>query len=119
MAITEPFAGTETVGSVNEWSLPSDLAYNIASTFKTDDGIYQVFLDLSALANGDVFQFRGYEKVQAADTQRCFVEFTLTHAQNTPNWVSDSFILLHGWDFSLKKIAGTDRAITWSIRKVA
>jgi hypothetical protein len=115
MAITEAFAGSETVGAT-EWSLTTDTS---GPDVETSDGVFQVFLDLNALANGDVFQFRGYEKVQAADTQRAFLEFTFAHAQNTPNWVSDSFILMNGWDFTLKKIAGTDRTITWSIRKVA
>jgi hypothetical protein len=44
----------------------------------------------------------------------------ISNAQGTEdNWVSPSFILLHGWTFSLEKIAGTDRTITWSVRKVA
>jgi hypothetical protein len=115
MAITEAFAGSETV-STTEWSLTSDTAGPDA---ETGDGIYQVFLDLSALANGDTFRFRAYEKAQSTDTQRVFLEYTFAHAQNTPNWVSDSFILMHGWDFTLIKLTGTDRAITWSIRKVA
>jgi uncharacterized protein YhhL (DUF1145 family) len=33
--------------------------------------------------------------------------------------VSPALVLMHGWDMSLLKTAGTDRAITWSIRKVA
>lgn len=115
MAITEAFSGTEAV-STTEWSLTNDSS-TIAT--QTDDGVYQVMLDLSALANGDVFQFRGYEKTRSGDTQRTFVEYTFAHAQNTPNWISDSFILLHGWDFTLDKLSGTDRTITWSIRKIA
>lgn len=115
MAISEAFAGSETVGTT-EHSLTTDTA---GPDLETSDGVFQVFLDLSALANGDIFQFRGYEKVQAGDTQRVFVEYTFAHAQSTPNWVSDSFVLLHGWDFTLDKMAGTDRAITWSIRKIA
>lgn len=113
MAITEAFAGSETV-STTEHSLTTDTA---GPDVETDDGEYQVWLDLSALANGDVFVLSGYEKVQAGDTQRKFLEFTFAHAQSTPNWVSPKFILMHGWDFTLDKISGTDRAITWSIRK--
>jgi hypothetical protein len=40
-------------------------------------------------------------------------------AQSEPNFISPSFILLHGWTMTLIKIAGTDRAIDWSIRKIA
>jgi hypothetical protein len=32
--------------------------------------------------------------------------------------VSPTLIVMHGWDATLDKISGTDRAITWSIRTV-
>lgn len=116
MAISEQAAGSETVGT-SEWSLTTDTA---GPDVDTTDGVFQVFLDLNALAAGDVFRFTAYEKVQSADTQRAFFAQDLAHAQGTEdNWVSPSFILMHGWDFTLKKITGTDRAITWSVRKVA
>lgn len=115
MAISEAFTGTETVGST-EWSMVTDTSGPDA---ETADGVYQVFLDLSALAAGDVFEVRGYEKVLSAGTQRQFMKVTLADAQTDPHWVSPSFILLHGWDFTLKKVTGTDRSINWSIRKVA
>src|SRR5262245_27450568 len=115
MAITEAFTGTESV-TTTEWSLTAD-----SSTVQTqtDDGIYQLFLDLSGLQNGDAFRLRGYEKVRSADSQRVFLDYTIAHAQSTPNWVSDSFILMNGWDFTLLRTAGSDRTITWSIRKIA
>lgn len=115
MAISEAFTGTETV-STTEWSLTTDTSGPDA---ETSDGVFQLLLDLSTLVNGDVFTLRGYEKVIGAGTQRKFFEFDFAHLQSTPHWVSDSFILLHGWDFTLIKSAGTDRSITWSIRKVA
>jgi hypothetical protein len=40
-------------------------------------------------------------------------------AQADPLFVTPSLIFLHGWEFSLKKLAGTDRSIEWSIRQVA
>ncbi len=116
MAITEPFAVSETI-TTTEWSLTTDTA---GPDVNTDDGIYQVFLDLNALADGDVFAFRAYEKVQSADTQRAFFRQDFTNAQGADDdWASPSFILLHGWDFTLQKITGTDRLITASVRKVA
>lgn len=116
MAITEYAAGSETV-STTEWSLTTDTA---GPDVDTTDGVYQVFLDLNALASGDVFRFRAYEKVQAADTQRAFFTQDFAHAQGTEdNWVSPSFILMNGWDFTLIKVSGTDRTITWSVRKIA
>jgi hypothetical protein len=116
MALTEAFSGTETV-TTTEHSLTTDTAGPDA---QTDDGVYQVFLDLSALADGDTFRFAAYEKVLAASTQRRFFSQEISNAQGLEdNWVSPSFLLLHGWDFTLVKVTGTDRSIDWSIRKVA
>ncbi len=115
MAISEAFSGTETV-STTEWSLSTDTA---GPDLQTDDGVYQVYLDLNALANGDQFELRMYEKVLSTSTQRRVWRASFRDAQTDPDFVSPTFILLHGWDFTLIKIAGTDRAIDWSIRKVA
>lgn len=115
MAISEAFSGSETV-STTEWSLTTDTAGPDA---QTDDGVYQVFLDVSAVAAGDVFTLTVYEKVLAASTQRKVFTATFANVQVQPNWVSPSLILLHGWDVTLVKKAGTDRNIDWSIRKVA
>lgn len=115
MAISEAFSGTETV-STTEWSLTTDTSGPDADT---NDGVYQCFVDFNALAVGDIFEFALYEKVLGASTQRKVWTVQIAHAQSTPNWCSPSFILLHGWDMTLKKLSGTDRAIDWSIRKVA
>lgn len=114
MAISEAYSGTETV-STTEWSLTGDDGTLDAIT---TDGIYQVFLELNNLAAGDVFAFTVYEKVLAAATQRVCYVATFSGAQGEPIWVSPSFLLLHGWEMSLDKISGTDRAISWSIRSV-
>jgi hypothetical protein len=41
------------------------------------------------------------------------------NAQSSPIWVSPTLILMHGWDGTILKIAGTDRSIDFSIRQVA
>jgi len=116
MAISEHAAGSETV-TTSEWSLTTDTAGPDADT---TDGVYQVFIDFNALLAGDVYRFKAYEKAQAADTQRAFFSQDIAHAQGSEdNWVSPAFVLMHGWDFTLTKISGTDRAITWSVRKIA
>lgn len=58
MAITEAYSGTETV-TTTEWSLTTDTAGPDADT---NDGVYQCFVDVSAMANGDSFRFRAYER---------------------------------------------------------
>ncbi len=114
MAISEAFAGTEAV-STTEHSITTDTA---GPDVQTDDGVYQVFLDVSDMVAGDILQIRCYEKVQAADTQRVVFESILKNAQAEPIWVSPSLVLLHGWDFTLDALAGTI-TVTWSVRKIA
>ena len=117
MAITAAFENSAT-SSTTEYSLPANTTTGVP-TSQTDDGIYQIFLDLNALAAGDQFELKIYEKVQSGGTQRLVDQRTFANVQSVPNFVLPSLILLHGWDVTLKKIAGTDRAIGWSIRKVA
>jgi hypothetical protein len=114
MAISEYASGTETV-STTEWSLTTDTA---GPDVQTDDGAYQVFLELNALAVGDVFEFKVYEKVLSSSTQRIIYSARFADVQGAPIWVSPTLLLLHGWDATLDKISGTDRSISWSIRRV-
>lgn len=115
MAISEAFQSSATIGTTERY-LASD------STTKTDqtaDGIYQLMLELNNLADGDEFRLRLYERISSGGTTRVVEEWVIANAQTTPNWMTPSFILLHGWEFSLTKLTGTDRSIAWSIRKVA
>lgn len=114
MAITEAFTGTEAV-STTEHSMTTDTAGPDA---EASDGIFQCFLDVSDMVAGDTLQIRLYETCQSGGTQRLAKEWILTGAQAEPLWVSDSFILLHGWDWTLDALAGTI-TVLWSIRKVA
>ena len=116
MAISDAFAGTQSI-TTTEHDLPTDTT---TITENAADGVYQVLLDLTLLADGDVFRFKAYESVQAGDTRGIFYSQDFANAQGTEDiWISPSFILLHKWTFSLTKVTGTDRVITWSIRKVA
>lgn len=114
MAITEAFTNSQTVNGT-EWSLPNDSS---TLTPITDDGIYQVFIDTSAMTAADIYEVRIYEKVLSGGTQRRLTLATLSGVQDGP-YVSPSLVLLHGWDVTLKKVSGTDRNFDWSIRKVA
>jgi hypothetical protein len=115
-AITEYVSGTETVGTT-EWSLATDTSYDTGDA-QTSDGMYQVLIDFNALAVGDQYQIRIYEKVLSSSTQRIVDEWIVNGPLSAPIWVSPALILLHGWDITLDKIAGTDRSIDWSIRKI-
>jgi hypothetical protein len=116
MALSEAYVDTGTSISTTEYSLTND-STTIAT--QTDDGLYQTFIDLSNMASGDTYVIRVREKVYGAATQRVCQSWTLTGAQSDPIWVSPHLQLMHGWDITIQKTAGTDRSIAWSIRKVA
>ena len=115
MAIAQLYAVTATV-STAEISFTTNTS---GPDVDTTDGIFQGFFDVSALANGDTFQFRVYEKVQSTSNQRVVYESIISNVQAEPILVTPSLILLHGWDMTWKKLAGTDRSFEGSIRQVA
>lgn len=108
--------GTATMGAT-EYSLP-----NASTTLTpvTTPGVYQLFLDLSAMTATEAFQITFYEKVKSGGTQRIVYRTTRYGAQNTsPAWASPALSLVNGWDMTIKKILGTDRSIDFSIRKAS
>jgi hypothetical protein len=110
----QAFGQSETV-TTTEHSMPADAA---GPTTQTADGVYQVFVDGAALALADQFQVRIYEKAMSTSTQRVVFESILSQAQLGP--VAFPVIeLLHGWDATIDKLTGTDRAFEWSIRKLS
>jgi hypothetical protein len=115
MAITQLYNVTETV-STTEWSFTTDSSGPDADT---TDGVFQVFLDLNALVAGDQFQIRIYEKVSSGATQRIVYQSIVTGLQSEPIWVSPALVLMHGWDVTVDKLAGTDRSIEGSIRQIS
>lgn len=116
MAISEAFSGTSTI-TTTEWDLASNTSFvgDVSSTV----GVYQAMVDVSALATTDEFVLRLYEKVVSGGTQRLVESWTFLGSQGVPHHIIPAVILLHGWAFTLQKIAGTDRSITWSLRSVA
>lgn len=82
------------------------------------DGCYQLVLDAANMAKGDEFVVRGYESALSGGTKRVFLSQSLLGVQSEL-FVTPAFILMHGWDFTIQKIAGTDRAFTASIRQIA
>src|SRR3990172_992301 len=110
------FEGSETV-STTEHSMTTDTA---GPDTDTTDGIFQAFIDLNALAAGAIFTFAAYETVATSGgTRRKVYTATFADAQATPIWVSPTLILGVGWDMTLIKNSGTDRAIVWRIASVS
>ena len=116
MAISVPYEQNGTITGT-EYSLVND-GTTLQSV--TDDGAYQLWLDLSALVDGDEFLLQIKEKVEAAGTQRTALSKTFANSQgNDSHWVSPTLILVHGWDMTLTRISANSRTIAWSIRKIA
>lgn len=113
MAIAELYSGTEAVGAT-EHSCTTDTSGPDADT---TDGVFQAFFDVSDMIVGDILQIRIYEKCRSGDTQRLIDEWILRDVQSSPLFATPSFILMHGWDFTLTAISGTI-TVNWSIRQV-
>lgn len=116
MAISEPYElDGVTVGS-SELSICSGTT-SLATV--TDDGVYQLMVDGYAMAKGDEYRVKIYEKVEATGgSKKVLFQQSLMGVQ-AEIFVTPTFILMHGWDMTLQKLAGTDRAFDASIRKVA
>lgn len=116
MAISEPYElDGVTVGS-SELSIVSGTT---SLQTITDDGVYQLWVDAYAMAKGDEFRIKIYEKVEGTGgTKKVVAQWTLLGAQSEV-FVTPTFILINGWDMTIQKIAGSDRAFDASIRKVA
>jgi len=101
-----------TIGTT-EYSLPADSTTLAA---QTDDCVLQVWIDFANMAAGDEYLWKIYEKINAG-TQRVIAQGTVVGVQTSPV-VTPSLIVGDGWDVTVDKIAGTDRSIAWSLRKL-
>ena len=111
MAVAELEAGSYTDTPSTTWDTIN------TTTPQTTDGAFQFFADVANLAAGEVFEIRVIEKVQnSSGTQREAWRVCLNGVQDKPCVYSPTLLLLHGWDFQMRQINGTGRAIPWSIR---
>lgn len=117
MAISEPYELDNVTVGATELSIVSGTT---SLQTITDDGVYQLWIDdQGTMAKGDEFKIRLYEKVEGTGgTKKVFASFTISDVQSEI-FVTPTFILINGWDMTIQKIAGTDRAFDASIRKVA
>ena len=115
MAITEPYELDGVTVGTTELSVVSGTT--TLSTITTA-GVYQLWVDPGNMAKADEFRIRAYEKVEATGgTKKVFAQWSLLGVQSEV-FVTPTFILMNGWDFTITKIAGTDRAFDASVRQV-
>lgn len=119
MAIGEVATGVSNIGTL-EYDL---INYGTTKAASTLDGIYQLFVDLSNMTANEQYILRIYEKVRPGDTQRLVQQVEFSGFQGEPIYVTPALLLLHGWTFTLQRVAtggsSADRSIAWSIRQVA
>lgn len=115
MAISGLYENSASI-STTEYSLPNN---STSLTAKTDVGVFQIVIDLNAMAAGDQYELKIYEKCRSGDTKRLLDVYTFTGAQPKPLVMYPSLILMYGWDVTMKRLAGSDRTIAWSIRQVS
>ena len=116
MAIAEIYNNSATIGTT-EYDLPTNSTTAVST--QSSHGIYQLFLDLSALTATEEYRLRIYEKVRSSSTQRVLDEFIISGVQTQPVYVTAALLLKNGWSYTLKLNQGTPRTIEWSIRQVA
>jgi hypothetical protein len=112
MALTRYKHDTGSTIGTTEYSLVND-STTIASD--TTDGAFALDLDVGAMVAGDEYEVALYEKGHDSDTAVRFVLATLVGVIPGGKFTTPPFTLGNGWDFTVKKILGTDRSIGWSI----
>lgn len=114
MAVTEVFEIDGVTVGTGELSV---LSGTTTLQTNTTAGVYQLFLDPGNMAKADEFRIRVYEKVEATGgTKKVLQSWTLLGVQ-AEIFATPALMLMNGWDFTIQKIAGTDRAFDASVRK--
>lgn len=112
MSVTLTPTGSATI-STTEYSLPANANYSAGSP-QTVDEYVEVEINLANLAAGDQYCIRIYDKINGS-SQRVAWEATVTGVQPYPV-LTPSLLLGEGWDVTILKLAGVDRAIGWGVR---
>lgn len=117
MAVDIAFAtGTAVTVGTGELSMVSGTTTSVPLS-NTNVGMFQLFLDCNAMAKGDEFRVKVYEKARSGGTQRLLFDAYIADAP-VSMFVTPGIPLGNGWDITLTKTAGTDRAFDWSVRRV-
>jgi len=115
MAVTQAYEIDGVTISTTEISVVSGTS---ALQTVTTAGVYQLWVDPGAMAKADEFRIRIYEKVEATGgVKKVCAEWTLLGVQ-TEVFVSPSLMLMNGWDMTLIRLAGADKAFDATIRAI-
>lgn len=101
--------------STSEYSLPANTSTGVP-TVQTDTCQVQPMVSIAAMASGDEYLVQLYEKITPAGSQIVLDSWRMVYPQD--KLILPAFIVHNGWDITMKKISGTDRSVSWSLRKV-
>lgn len=79
---------------------------------------YVLWLDFNALTGADSMRIRAKRKVLSSGTVRKFAEQVYTSTQDPPVQCLVPVALFYGGEFTIQRIAGSDRAIPWSLESL-
>lgn len=108
-----PFTATADSATISttEYFLVGD---GTSASYQTTAGKLRFVLDLSDMIAGDQFRIRVYDKINGGSATmiyEAYVEGVQAGLWNSPEiWVKE------GWEISLKRTAGTDATVGWSIK---
>lgn len=77
-----------------------------------------LYVDLSALAAGDIVELAALEKVLSTSTAATALVASFSGVQVEPVAVSVPFAAVHSLAFTLRQTVGTGRAFPWSVRSL-
>ena len=109
---TQVYSGSASVGTT-PFSLPNN---STTLTPRTDPKDVCAFVRFASLAVGDRFQIDFLDKVSGAGDPQDSVGSFIVQGPGSFAIMTPTFPLIHGWDVQVKKLAGTDRTVTWSLR---
>lgn len=109
MAVTEKAGGTQTATLTTEHTLAT----------VTDAGVYQLVVDVSALALSEILTLTLKTKVRTGATSREAWRTIIQHVQAVPNVYSIPVAVTTEIVAILRQDNGTGRAFPWSLYQLA
>lgn len=119
MAITEAYTANNVTIGTSEYSVPGATTGSPPAVNITDDGVYQFWVDdQTNMTKTEEYAIRIYEKVEGGGNKRIVFRATIKGVQSE-TFVTPMLVLMHGWDMTIQKLAGTDRAFDASVRRIS
>lgn len=84
----------------------------------TTQGNLVLEVDTINMVDGDTIELRGYGKSNGSATEHEIYFATFSNTQSSPLKVSPPVYSVADYKFTIKRIAGTDRAYQWGVKKV-